>query len=230
MIDILAHNDWKRPICFTVGTASESMIGLQQYLYKEGSVYHLIPFKPETLNPDDQMGKTNSMVMYTNMMTKFKWGNMKHATYLDEQSTNISYPMMLSNFSDLSLGLIKEGRLDLARKVLHKCDEVMPDINPNLYAVQNKITIADTSYKLNELALGNKMLNSALSYITDQLDYSAHLMQDSADDVNRRDVRINLSFLNSLVAITQSHHLDALSGKLSAQLNDYESKFRGILN
>jgi hypothetical protein len=230
MLDILAHNNWKRPICFTAGTGSESLIGLQPYLYKEGLVYHLIPFKPDPAANEDQLSKTNSLVMYTNVMDKFKWGNLKHAKYLDQQSTNITYPMLLATFSDLSLGLIKDGHPDLARKALKKCDQVLPDINPNLYAVQNKLTIADTSYKLNELAIGNKMVNSVDGYVTDQLDYNFHLLQNSADDVDRRDVKFNMSFLNGLVSITHDHHQTALNNKLLAQLNDYESKFKDVLN
>ncbi|MGZ3757640.1 MAG: DUF2723 domain-containing protein, partial [Mucilaginibacter sp.] len=230
MLDILAHNDWKRPICFTAGTAQESLIGLQPYLYKEGFVYHLIPFKPDPAANEDQLSKTNSLVMYANVMDKFKWGNLKRAKYLDQQSTSITYPMLLATFSDLSLGLIKDGHPDLARKALKKCDQVLPDINPNLYAVQNKITIADTSYKLNELTIGNKMVNSVDGYVTDQLDYNYHLLQNSADDVNRRDVKFNLSFLNGLVTITRNNHQTALSDRLSAQLMDYEGKFKDVLN
>jgi hypothetical protein len=229
MLDILSHNNWKRPICFTAGIGTESMIGLQQYLYKEGSVYHLIPFKPGA-NTEDELSKTNSLVMYNNMMHKFKWGNMKNARYLDEQSTSITYPMLINSFSDLSLGLMKDGHPDLARNALHKFDAVLPDINPNLYAVQSKVTIADTSYKLNELALGNKMVNSVAGYLADQLDYNYYLLQNSADAVNIRDVKINMSFLNDIVMITRNHHQTALTGKLAAQLNDYEGKFRGILN
>ena len=75
-MDILAHNNWKRPICFTITVGQENMMGLQPYLYKEGFTYHLIPFKPDTANRD-QLGKTNSLVMYDNMMNKFKWGNFK---------------------------------------------------------------------------------------------------------------------------------------------------------
>lgn len=230
MLDILAHNNWKRPICFTIGTATENMIGLQPYLYKEGAVYHLIPFKPDAATDDDQLSKTNSLVMYNNVVNKFKWGNMKNTKYLDEQSTNITYPMLLATFSDLSLGLIKDGHPDLAHKTLQKCNEVLPDINPNLYAVQNKMTIADTSYKLNELAMGNKLINSMDSYVTDQLDYNYHLLQNSADDVNSRDVKINMSFLNGMANITKAHNQTDLSNKLTAQLNDYESKFRAVLN
>src|SRR6202012_2707440 len=121
MLDILAHNNWKRPICFVTSIGSESMIGLQPYLYNEGFVYHLIPFKPDPTT-DDQLSKTNSLVMYDNLMTKFKWGNYKNARYLDQQSTQIFYPQLVSMFSDLSLGLIKDGHPDLARKVLHKYD------------------------------------------------------------------------------------------------------------
>ncbi|HEY2582925.1 MAG TPA: DUF2723 domain-containing protein, partial [Mucilaginibacter sp.] len=47
MLDILAHNNWVRPICFTTTIGQENLIGLQPYLYKEGFTYHLIPFKPD---------------------------------------------------------------------------------------------------------------------------------------------------------------------------------------
>jgi hypothetical protein len=229
MLDILSHNNWKRPICFTAGIGSESMIGLQQYLYKEGLVYHLIPFKPDTAN-QDQLAKTNSLVMYNNLMNKFKWGNMKNARYLDQQSTGITYPMLLSTFSDLSLGLIKDGHPELARKVLHKYNEVLPDINPNLFAAQTKITIADTSFKLNELAMGNKIIKNVDNYITDQLNYNYHQLQNDADSLDPRDVRIGLSFLNNMTIIAREHHQNALSETLAAQLSDYEGKFKSILN
>ena len=38
--------------------------------------------------------KTNSLVMYSNVMNKFKWGNFKHAGYLDQQSTSMFYPQL----------------------------------------------------------------------------------------------------------------------------------------
>jgi hypothetical protein len=81
IFDILAHNNWKRPICFTTTIGNSNLIGLQPYLYKEGFTYRLIPLKPDTAN-HDQLSKTNSLVMYDNMMNKFKYGNFKTARYL----------------------------------------------------------------------------------------------------------------------------------------------------
>jgi len=71
-LDILAHNNWKRPIMLYHYCRQENMMGLQPYLYKEGFTYHLIPFKPDTASRD-QLGKTNTLVMYDNIMNKFKW-------------------------------------------------------------------------------------------------------------------------------------------------------------
>jgi len=228
IIDILAHNNWKRPICFVTSIGQPSMIGLEPYLYNEGFVYQLLPLKPDATT-NDQLSKTNSPVMYDNMMNKFKWGNYKKAKYLDQQSTSIFYPQLVSSFSDLALGLIKDGHPELARKALHKYNEVLPDINPNLGTVQGKVTLADTAYKLNELAMGNKLVNSVDGYLTDQLDYDYYLLQNDPDKINKNEAKYDMEFLNSIVGITRDNHQGQLSNKLAAQLNDYGNKFKGTL-
>ena len=229
MIDILAHNNWKRPICFVTSIGEPSMMGLQPYLYNEGFVYQLMPLKPDPAKAQDQLSKTNSLVMYANMMDKFKWGNFKNAKYLDQQSTSIFYPQLISSFSDLALGLIKDGHPDLARNTLHKYDQVLPDINPNLGAIQGKVTIADTAFKLNELTIGNKTIYSIDSYVTDQLNFDYYQLQNDADKLNKGDMRNNMYFLNRIVTITRNNRQTQLSNALAAQLSDYENKFKGML-
>ena len=230
MLDILAHNNWKRPVCFVTSIPDEQKVGLQPYLYKEGFVYHLIPFKPDP-SITDQHSKTNSLVMYNNVVNKFKWGNYKNARYLDQQSTSLFYPQLLTMFDDLTLGLIKDKHPDLALNALHKMDKELPvQMTPHLGTAQSKISLADTSYKLNELALGNKLMNSVDSYITDQLDYAYNQMQsNNADAIDTRSVQVSVSFLNGMAGITKNAHQSELSDKLIAQVTDYENKFGNIL-
>jgi hypothetical protein len=228
MIDILSHNNWKRPICFTTSIGPDNIFGLEQYLYKEGFVYHLMPLKTDP-GLRDQLGKANSLVMYDNMMNKFKWGKFKTAKYLDRESTSIFYPQLVGAFDDLTLGLVKDGHPDLALKALNKYDEVVPDITPNMLAAQIKISIADTSYKLNDELLGNKLINGVDNYLADQLDYNYYLLQNNAEEVNAQDVQFSLSFLNGMAGITRSSHQDTLNRKLIAQVADYENKFSGIM-
>jgi len=228
MLDILAHNNWVRPICFTTTIGQENLVGLQPYLYKEGFTYHLIPFKPDTANKD-QLSKINSLVMYDNMMKKFRYGNFKHARYLDHESTTMFYPVMVTTFLDLIQGLMKDGHSDLARKALQKYDEEMPDINTGLDVADRKIFLAQAAYTLNNVVLGNKFATSVDNYITDQLDYNYYLMQNNSGDFSPRDVQYGISFINGLANITGENHQTALSDKLKAQVKDYETKFGAAL-
>jgi hypothetical protein len=212
ILDILSHNHWKRPICFTTSIGSENLFGLQAYLYKEGFVFHLMPLKPDP-SVTDQQSKTNSLVMYNNMMTKFKWGNYKTAKYLDQQSTQMFFPQLVNSFADLAVGLMKDGHPDLALNAIHKYDSVAPDINPNYSAAQGKVSIADTSFKLNEIALGNKLINSVDGYITDKLNYNYYLLQNNTAQLSSRDVQIGLSFLNGMAEVAKNGNQTELNSK-----------------
>jgi hypothetical protein len=227
LIDILAHNNWKRPVCFTTTSSGKDLNGLQQYLYKEGFVYHLIPFKKDQKN--EQQAKVNSTVMYDNMMNKFKWGNFKHAKYLDEQSTNLFYPFITATFLELTQGLIQEGHNDLALKALQKYDHEMPDLYPNFNITQSKYFIIDTAYRLHDTGIANKYVASVDSYVTDQLNYNYNLLQTSPGDVNAQDVQLGVSVLNGMAELTKDNNQTALNSKLQAQLSDYINKFSSIV-
>ncbi|MEO6977933.1 MAG: DUF2723 domain-containing protein, partial [Mucilaginibacter sp.] len=228
MLDILAHNNWKRPICFTTTIGNENLIGLQQYLYKEGFTYRLLPLKPDTTTRD-QLGKINSLVMYDNIMNKFKFGNFKTAKYLDHESTTMFYPVMVTTFLDLADGLVKDGHNDLALKALHKFDDVMPDMTPGIEVANRKIFMAKTTYSLHDNVLGNKLMNSVNDYLTDQLDYNYNLMKDNSGAFDIRTVQYGVSFLNAMVEFTGESHQTQLTAKFNAELKDYTNKFGAVL-
>ncbi|MCO5945681.1 glycosyltransferase family 117 protein [Mucilaginibacter flavidus] len=228
MLDILAHNNWKRPICFTTTIGNENLIGLQQYLYKEGFTYRLLPLKPDT-STRDQLGKINSLVMYDNIMNKFKFGNFKTAKYLDHESTTMFYPVMVTTFLDLADGLVKDGHPDLALKALHKFDDVMPDMTPGIEVANRKIFMAQTSYNLHDNVLGNKLMTSVNDYLIDQLDYNYYLMKDNSGAFDIRTVQYGVSFLNAMVEFTGESHQTQLTKKFSDEMKDYTNKFGGVL-
>jgi hypothetical protein len=227
-LDILAHNNWKRPICFTITVGQDNMMGLQPYLYKEGFTYHLIPFKADTANRD-QLGKTNTLVMYDNMVNKFKWGNYKTAKYLDPESTTMFYPVIMQTVLELTQNLVEEGHKDLALKVLHKYDSEMPDIYPFIDLARSKYFLVATAYTLNDVTLGNKYVNSIDDYVVDQLDYNYTLMQKDVSSVDGRTVQLGVSLLDALSKITKDNHQTAIAEKIDKHLKDYESKFASIV-
>jgi len=230
MLDILAHNNWKRPIYFAVTVGNDNMIGLQKYLYKEGFAYRLMPFKPDTvLKGNEQLDKTNTMAMYKNVMEKYKWGNMKNARYLDHESSTMFYPLILSTFSNLAQSLLNEGHPDMASKALHRYLDVMPDIYPDIESAIRKNFIAQTFYQLNEPKVANDIMKSVDAYLKDQLDYNATLLQKSPGDIDMRTVQYGISVLNDMATITKRYQQTALANDFDKQLRDYEGKFSGLL-
>ncbi len=125
ILDLLATNNWKRPVYFVMTTGSDTYIGLDNYLHLEGLAYRLLPVKVES--EQGQIGDVNTDVMYDNLMNRFKWGNMnKQGVYIDE--TNARMVMnMRGLFARLANALIVEGKKDSARMVLDRCFEVMPE-------------------------------------------------------------------------------------------------------
>ena len=228
MLDLLAHNNWKRPICFTAMMGQDNMFGLQSYLYKEGFVYHLIPFKKNTAEAPDT--RTNSLVMYNNVVNKFKFGNYKHSKYLDDVAKTQFYLAMELTFNDLAHGLMKDGRRDLALKAIHKFYEQMPDINPDIDTAAHKFLLAATAYDLDDIKLGNKYVQSVDGFITDQLDYNYSLLLNNREGIDQHTVQVGIQVINGMAETAKNSHQAALSNKLELQLKDYENKFAVMYN
>jgi hypothetical protein len=230
MFDILAHNNWKRPICFTVTVGPENLIGLQPYLYKEGFTYRLIPYKVDT-TAHDQMEKVNTDSMYNAVMNKFKWGHFKTAKYLDHESTTMFYPVMLTSFLDLTQDLIQHGKLDSARKVLKKYDDELPEINPFIDVAARKFYLAQAAYTLHDIVIGNKIVKDVDSYLTDQLDYDYRQLQDgNTQDLSPRDINVSVQLIGGLSDFAKGAHQMDWANKLQAQYKDYQVKLAPMLS
>lgn len=126
ILNILANNDWKRPIYFATTVGSDNYLNLEPYFQLEGLTYRIVPIRNEQ-RTDIVPGRVNQDIMYNNVMNKFVFGNMNNEhVYLDENNLRMTTNFRI-NFSRLAEELLNAGRRDSAIKVLDKCVEVMPD-------------------------------------------------------------------------------------------------------
>ena len=220
MLDILAHNNWKRPIYFAVTVPEDNFIGLQKYMYNEGFAYRVLPLKPaavdSTRRENDQI---HTDAMYQNMMTKFKWGNMKNASYLDPESTRM-IAIILKSFNQLAESLLSQGKTEEARKVLLKSQEVVPDKNFTFYLILHRYYTADLLYQVKETQRANKLVENTADYILKELNYLAQ----SGQAAQSNDMQLGASVLNELIKVTEKHNQPALNSKLKNQFKALESK------
>lgn len=126
ILNILANNNWKRPIYFATTVGSENYLNLEPYFQLEGLTYRIVPIRTDA-KTEIVPGRVATTVMYNNVMNKFRWGNMNDdRVYLDENNLRMTTNFRI-NFSRLAEELLNENKRDSAIKVLDKCVEVMPD-------------------------------------------------------------------------------------------------------
>jgi hypothetical protein len=154
VLDLVAHNDWKRPIYFAVTTGSEAYVGLDKYFQLEGLAYRFVPIK-QTENEAAQGGRVNTDKMYDNIMNKFLWGGMdKLGVSLDETSTRMAGNLRMQ-MSILAQALINEGNNTKAKAVLDKCLAVMPE--ENIPYDGTIFTVCASFYQINDIEKANKL-------------------------------------------------------------------------
>ncbi|MGO2101651.1 MAG: glycosyltransferase family 117 protein [Psychroflexus halocasei] len=127
MLDVLASNEWERPIYFTGGSYSDAdYIWLKDYLQLEGIVYKLTPIKTKVnpKNPFD-MGRIDSDRMYEQVM-QWEWGNLGSDKIYHDPETRKNAITYRSNLARLVEVLLKEGKNDKAEKILDLAMEKMP--------------------------------------------------------------------------------------------------------
>jgi hypothetical protein len=126
MLDIIANNNWERPIYFSGGAFSdEDYIWLKDYLQLDGMCYKLVPIKTpvDRANPYD-MGRVDADLMY-DLVTSWDWGGSGEDIYHDIETrrNGITYR---GNLARLIEQLINEDKLDKAEEIADLAMEKMP--------------------------------------------------------------------------------------------------------
>jgi len=224
MMDILAHNNWKRPVYFCSTVPSEQFNGLDNYLYSEGLTLRLLPLKQDSIaNTGEQ--PINLEPMYSHIMNKFKWGNIKNASYLDEQSSD-DVSIFNNMFNSLITGLIKAGRLEDAKKVVRRYNEVMPTKIYSLRTMMGVPTMAQNLYILGETEKANNLLKKSADYIQKEISYLADVSKSKNQLVGGQNLQIGLMYgLEPMVKIAAQYKQQKLADQLNKQYDELYNRF-----
>ena len=156
MLDILANNNWERPIYFTGGAqAAEEYIWLKDYLQLDGLAYKFVPIKSPIENSNFMdMGRIDTDTMYANVK-KWTWKNSNGNIYVDPETrkNSISFRNSLGRLADQ---LIEEEKFDKAEEVLDISMEKMPIENYGYYRLV--IGHIDSYYKINKPEKARKIV------------------------------------------------------------------------
>jgi hypothetical protein len=216
ILDILAANNWDRPIYFAITTGDDAYLGLTDYFQIEGLAYRLVPYKAQSY--DGQTGEVNTDIMYENLMTKFAWGGMdKENLFMDENNKRMCMNFR-NNFARLAGELIRQDKKEQAVQVLDKCLEVLPE--HNVPYNQFMVSIAEHYYRLKENDKANDIVKTLINQYHEELIYYTSLKGSFRKNVEREE-GFSKYILGQLIMLSKDRYPE--SGLADEMKTEFES-------
>lgn len=219
MLDVLANNNWKRPIYFSPGAFDdEDYLWLKSYLQLEGMVYKLVPIRTKIdkdTNPMD-MGGIDADKMYSIVM-KWDWGNSDGDIYHDPETrkNSISYRSVLARLMDK---LIAEGKMAKAKDVINLAMTKMPLEKFGYYSMVEPF--AKGYYQVGEKAKAQELLSKLVAKYQENLNYYGKLGLSDQNDI-AIDIITDIERYRSLLKVMKENGDVAFYNKNRTAFNTY---------
>ncbi|MBK6962539.1 MAG: DUF2723 domain-containing protein [Bacteroidales bacterium] len=213
VLDLLAHNNWERPVYFSTTAGESSYIGLNDYLRLEGMAFRLVPVKK---TPDQNtIGHINTGILYDRLMNTFAYGNMeKPGVYLDETNRRM-VTNLRTNFGRLAEQLVAEGKNKEAIAVCDRCVEIAPDQSVRFDYFM--LPVAEVYLKAGSAAKGNMLLERLYQLYSQNLNYYFRFPGDRIAQFDY-EMQQSLAILNRISQVAGQNSNTTLAEKARTEL------------
>lgn len=216
ILDILAHNNWERPIYFTTTIGRSGYFNLTKYFQVDGFCYRLVPIANNS-QEGQLLGSVNTKVLGPNLMEKFEWGNIDtdRSIYLDHTNTRLLGNIRMY-FLQLAEAYLKEGKTQEAINVVDHCIEKLPgDVIAYNY-IANRF--AELYFNTGETEKGATLAAELFTQHYETLNYYLRFENDKLKTIEN-ELRMEYSILGNLHDRLQSKMPEDLKVQWTEQYN-----------
>jgi hypothetical protein len=217
IMDMISHNNWKRPIYFSTTVPAAQYKGLEKFFIQEGLAYRVAPVRTGT--PEmGEYGMVDPYLMYDNLMNKFTWGNAADPkVYLDENNRR-----MFSNFrrlfGNVGKSLIAKGDTARAIELTKRGLSIVPaDKMPNDFFT---LGLAEVLIRCGHKEEGEKLINDILGYSSSYLGYAVSLRPEARFGLEYP-TGINMQAMIDIYRLGVNLKMEGLVKKVEPELNKY---------
>lgn len=223
MLDVIANNDWKRPIYFTGGSfGDDDYLWMKDYLQLDGLVYKLVPVKTpiDKENPFD-MGQIDSKKMYE-IVKKWDWGNGESTSIYHDPETRKNSISYRTNMARLMQQFINEGNKQDAKKIIELALTKMPMDYYGYYTMVEPF--AGGYYEVGEKAKARELLERLMTKYKQNLKYYAGI-QPSIQDGIASDIITDIERYRSLLMVMKDRGDLEFYNKNKPVFNSFVQRF-----
>ncbi|MGB0523855.1 MAG: DUF2723 domain-containing protein [Flammeovirgaceae bacterium] len=200
ILDLLATNNWERPIYFNNTSANTSNLELRNYLRVEGMAFRVMPFITKTSNQDQDVGEVNAEIMAANL-EKFQFrGFDDPSTFNDEEYRKFGANTR-NTFYRLALKQFNNGDKEAALKTMNTALEKIPDTTiPYSYFIPRYV---DLYYKLGETETAKELSNVIGERALENMEYVRMMQTNNFKRLSKSRNTYNYLRQKSLMVINQ---------------------------
>jgi hypothetical protein len=225
VLDILANNDWERPVYFVTGYHNDAL-GLEEYFQLEGLAYRLVPVKSENRSWVDY-GRIETEILYDNMMNKFVWGGA------NDEKVNIDYNHKRTitvvrarlNYARLASALAGEGKNEMAIQVLDRCMEALPlskiPYDPYFPDIIEGYFVAGSTDKA--VSLTHELCNHYYEQLDYYLKQSPYIVSSAMYEI-----QTGIQFTSRVADACEASGQKELADEINSKLTAYYTTFMGM--
>ena len=222
MLDIMANNDWKRPIYFSGGSFDKAeYIWMKDYLQLDGLAYKLVPIKTKNRSAFE-LGRIDTDLMYDVVMG-WEWGNSGSDKIYHDTQTRTQGLSFRSNLARLTEKLIEEGKIDKAKDIIELAMTNMPIEFFEFYTFVEPFM--DSYYKVGETEKAREVFAKLKKIYQERLEYYAGVSLDEQYE-SIDDIISDMEGYRRIIDITIQHDTIDVSEKETLIFNEYIEKFR----
>ncbi|WP_411766780.1 DUF2723 domain-containing protein [Winogradskyella sp. A3E31] len=226
MLDILANNNWERPIYFSGGAFSdEDYIWLKDYLQLDGMCYKLVPIKTpvDKSNPFD-MGRVDPDLMYEKVKS-WDWGGSGEDIYHDVETrkNGITYR---SNIARLIEALINEDEYAKAEEIADIAMAKMPVDDFGYYTLLEPYISA--YYEVDKTEKAQKLYKQVATKYQENLTYFGSLDIETQERLIE-EIYTDIQKYRSLVDLVVVYDDEDFALQETRTFNDYLKLFDRLL-
>jgi len=226
ILDILANNNWKRPVYFVTGYHNDAM-GLEEYFQLEGLAYRLVPIKSQNKNWLNY-GRVDTDILYENMMNRFVWGGAKEkGVYIDyNHRRTLTVIKARYNYARLAKSLVAEGQKGKALKVLDHCMEMIPveKVPPDMFIPD----IIEAYYDAGGSDKATELSKSFTSYNFNRLDYYFRQPQNILFSTDY-EIQLSIQSVSRIATAAKNNGFTDLAKELEDKLESYYANYIKLL-
>jgi len=226
ILDILANNNWKRPVYFVTGYHNDAM-GLEEYFQLEGLAYRLVPIKSQNKNWLNY-GRVDTDILYENMMNRFVWGGAKEkGVYIDyNHRRTLTVIKARYNYARLAKSLVAEGQKGKALKVLDHCIEMIPveKVPPDMFIPD----IIEAYYDAGGSDKATELSKSFTSYNFNRLDYYFRQPQNILFSTDY-EIQLSIQSVSRIATAAKNNGFTDLAKELEDKLESYYANYIKLL-